>query len=70
MTKTRWLVVLAVLVLCVLARATIAVGAAQPEGTTWQELAARKPPPPSEVTVAVMPFSVPKGGGERTVEKL
>jgi len=41
------------------------------EGSAWQDFAARTPPQPSEVTVAVLPFSVPVGSnafGERVRE--
>jgi hypothetical protein len=63
MSKGKWAVVLAGVVVLAAVAAAYAAGQAKREGTDWKELAARKPPSPERIAVAVMPFAAPAALG-------
>lgn len=69
MSRGKWAIVLAAVVVLAAIAAAYAAGQAKREGTDWKELAARKLPAPSGLSVAVLPFSVtPRQRTERQVE--
>jgi hypothetical protein len=67
MSRGKWAVVLAAIAVLAAAVATYAARKPKREGTDWKELAARKLPAPSGLSVAVLPFGAPVPD-ERQVE--